>query len=112
MRNVPAWFPDAGHAFMLLDPTEPGVNRLRVAHLRLTSPIPQLTTCQVLALIRRGGRPPRQGWTGRKSLNPWYGKPPLLLSKADHRMQIDQRVSGELGVCQRSPHTTSRHPIT
>jgi hypothetical protein len=36
MRNVPAWLPNAGRAFMPLGANESGVNRLGDADLHLT----------------------------------------------------------------------------
>ena len=36
MRNVPAWLPNAGCAFMPRGANESGVNRLRDAHVDLT----------------------------------------------------------------------------
>jgi len=38
MPGVPARLPEAGRAFMPLAANEPGVNRLRDAHLHLSNP--------------------------------------------------------------------------
>jgi hypothetical protein len=48
------------------------------------SPIPQSMTRQVFASASHGGRPPCQGWSGRKSLDPRKANPQFMDLRVAH----------------------------